>query len=237
MNRLTDVDLRQIITRLPRDVVDLLKTDPRLFVAGGFIRSVIAGETVNDVDVWGPDATTLDVAARLLNEKRKDARLHKTDNAITVLSQGRIPVQFITRWGFIFLEEAVKSFDFTVCAAAVRFNQRTSLWESSCHESFYPDLAAKRLTYCFPQRVEDCGGSMLRVIKYVRRGYNIQVLSLAGVVSRLVGGIEHIEALTDEVLRARVIGGKLREVDPLLVIDGIELVEEDEHGQGAGGRP
>lgn len=235
MNRLSDSDMRQIVTRLPRDVVELLKTDPRLFVAGGFIRSVIAGEQVNDVDVWGCDDTTLDVAARLLKEQRSDARLHKSENAITVLSQGRLPIQFITRWTFRTLEEVVQSFDFTVCAAAIRYNRGTGLWQSACHESFYPDLAARRLNYCFPQRIEDCGGSMLRVIKYVRRGYNIQVLSLAGVISRLIGGVDNIQSLTDEAMRARVIGGKLREVDPLLVVDGIELVTEDEHASAPKG--
>lgn len=50
---------------------------------------------------------------------------------------------------------------------------------------FYPDLAAKRLTYCAPKRIEEAGGSLLRVLKFYRRGYIIPLDSLAAVIARL----------------------------------------------------
>ena len=76
---------------------------------------------------------------------------------------------------------------------------------------------------------------MLRVIKYIKRGYNIQVPSLAGVVARFIAGlkisndsisiidsVEHI----NETWAAPILMALLREVDPLAFVDGIEMVDE-----------
>ena len=84
---------------------------------------------------------------------------------------------------------------------------------------FYEDLAAKRLRYTSPQRNEDAGGSMLRVLKFYQRGYRIPLNCLGAVVSRLVKGIDFdavsggTEATREKQI-AKVISGLLREVDP-----------------------
>ncbi len=57
-------DLHFVLARLPKDVHRLLTSHPgRMYLAGGFIRAVIAGETVNDIDLL---ATTQSSCARLL---------------------------------------------------------------------------------------------------------------------------------------------------------------------------
>ena len=224
MNELTNQDLHFVVSRLPKDVVKIVK-EHGLIIAGGFIRETISGGKVSDIDIFGPSAAQLKLAALLLNTDRK-GRLYETDNAITVLSPPRLPVQFIKRWLFSEPTSCVDSFDFTVCQAAVWFNEGT--WRSAISKGFYPDLAARRLVYTFPARDEDAGGSMLRLLKFVKRGYTIQSSSIAGVLSRMISRLSPDSDLKNEKWVAKVLTGLLREVDPLTVVDGIELVDEHE---------
>lgn len=232
-------DVHYVLSRLPRDVVNAMKTHPNdLFVAGGFIRAVIAGEDPNDIDLWGHDEKFLKAIINVLDAGRAAkgdrTKQHMTDNAITLLTSDRLPIQAITRWKFEGINELVESFDFTICQAAIRWNG--GAWEGVCGNDFYKDLAARRLTYTSPRRVEEAGGSLLRVIKYVQRGYRIQIESLAEVVARLASALK--EDKIGESWRfggdreqqiAFVLKGLLREVDPRLVVDGMEVI--DEHGQ------
>lgn len=65
----------------------------------------------------------------------------------------------------------------------------------------------------------------MRVRKFLGRGYNIQATSLGAVVSRVVSKVTNIDSLTEH-RRGEVIAGLLHEVDPLLVVDGLEPVNE-----------
>src|SRR3546814_11695537 len=68
---LTSNDLRFVAQRLPRDVRDLLKLHHgKLFLGGGFIRAVVAGETPNDIDLFGSDAEWLKNVASGLSAQR-----------------------------------------------------------------------------------------------------------------------------------------------------------------------
>lgn len=225
MSSLTQRDLQFVVRRLPRDVRDMLSGGP-FFVGGGFIRETIAGGEVKDIDVFGPDKGQLLYAATELADKR-EVKPHVTDNAITVLCPPRLPVQFITRWVFGTAEPLLASFDFTVCQAVVWFDRSEQLWRSEAAEGFYPDLAARRLVYTAPAREEEAGGSMMRVRKFLMRGYTIQADSLGAVIARVVSKVNNIGEL-NEHQRSEVIAGLLYEVDPLLVVDGLEPVNENE---------
>lgn len=230
MSALTAFDKRFVAERLPRDVRDLLKTyGPELHVAGGFIRSVIAGDEVKDIDLFGRDKAQLRNIAGALQALRPESKLHETDNALTLLTPNRLPVQFITRWTFDNASQLVDSFDFTVCQAAI-WRNRGGEWFTACGERFYIDLAGRRLHYTSPVREEEAGGSILRVIKLVRRGYSIQVDSLGRVIARLADAVDRQAQHGQDT--GTIIAGLLREVDPLLVIDGMEVV--DEHGSASG---
>ena len=221
MQYLRPQDLQFVVRRLPRDVREQMERYP-LFIGGGYIRETIAGVKPNDIDIFGPSADVLGMAAELLAQKR-GGRSHKTDNACTVLAPPRVPVQYITRWMYGDAEAVCQSFDFTVCQAVVY--RKAGLWCSVIADDFYADLAARRLVYTQPQREEAAGGSMLRVRKFLARGYNIQAQSLAGVIARVAGGVEDFARLS-EAQRAFAITGLLHEVDPLLVIDDIEPVND-----------
>lgn len=235
MAKLTKQDLNFVLSRVPRDVRELVKTKA-LFIAGGFIRSTIAGEKPSDVDLFGPSKEALKMVATEFALKRQ-ARLHETDNAFTILSGHRIPIQFIHRWTYGVGEEArlISEFDFTIAQAVIWAvevkvaGKSEWRWESLASDSFYSDLAARRLVYTYPKRDEDAGGSLLRALKFVKRGYSIQAASLAGVVARLLGAVRKIDKVYDsEDWATTVILGLLREVDPLIVVDGVDLVDEHE---------
>lgn len=224
MQGLQPFDRRFVAERLPRDIRNLLKTYAgHLFVGGGFIRAVVGNEQVNDIDLFGTDAAMLENIARGFQAQRPGSKMHVSKNAITLLTENRMPVQFITRWTFKNPADLVASFDFTVCQAAIWRNSLGE-WQSAIGDRFYTDLAGRRLHYTSPKREEEAGGSMLRVLKYVRRGYSIQVGSLGAVIARIaahpsVAGASESDAAADIALL-------LREVDPLRVIDGLEVIDE-----------
>lgn len=224
MNLLPE-DLNYIVNRLPTDVRKLIKKG-NIYLAGGFIRSCVANEQVNDIDLWGADAEQLKVTAQLFAGERK-VRCMMTDNACTILTNGRTPVQFITRWTYDDPVELAESFDYSIASAVIWYEKigLSGRWKSHCHEHFYADLAAKRLRYLFPVRNEDAGGSMLRMTKFLARGYRIAPESLAGLIARMNAGIKYDDFLTkDEHRQARVYAGLLREVDPLTIVDGCEVL-------------
>ena len=230
---LTRNDIRYVVQRLPRDIRELMTHNHgKVFVGGGFIRATIAGETPSDIDIFGHDKDYLTNLAENFASNRPGSKVHRTKNAITVLTPDRLPVQFITRWTFGHADDLVRSFDFTVCQAAIwrAGGQSNDPWRSSIGANFYVDLAGRRLVYTNPVRDEEAGGSLLRVIKYVKRGYSIQVTSLGGAVARLMSAMRESRFADQEP--GVVLGALLREVDPLLVIDGFEVVDDHEPVEG-----
>lgn len=226
MIKMNNTDLVWVMSRLPRDVQDVLNAPVYrgVMLGGGFIRETIAGNPVKDIDLFVPHKEmACDIANHLKAGRAGESRVHITDNAVTLLTQGRIPVQIITRWVFDSPEALLESFDFTVCRAVI--SNVGGVISGTVDNNFYCDLAARRLVYTYPNREEAPGGSMMRVRKFLSRGYNIQPQSLAGVISRIAGGVKNFESI-DEKERSFVIAGLLSEVDPLCVVDGIEFRED-----------
>ena len=233
-------DLHYVLARVPKDVRELVR-NRGLAIAGGFVRAVIAGEKPSDIDVWGPSKVALRAAAMELAGTR-GVRMHETHNAYTIVVGGRMAVQFVHRWCFgreplegpgrdedgTNLDALLNSFDFTVAQAGIQSLDRRA-WVGLVGERFYPDLASRRLYYVAPERHEDAGGSLLRVRKFLQRGYHIEIDSLARVAARLVMGVRHdVRGGENEGWLGKVMMGLLREVDPLMVVDGVELGEEPE---------
>lgn len=233
---LVDDDMARIISGIPRDLQHLLTQTRGLVLAGGCIRALVAGEPVSDFDLFGPNAAMMILASEALAQERRSkgylVSTVQTGNAITVLTLGRTPVQFITRWNFPDAETAVASFDFTVAQAAVWYRSSPSPspepvqpdgWQGICTQAFYPDLAARRLVYTAPVRDEDACGSLLRVRRFLAKGYTIQATSLAAAIARAVCGVPELKIAVNEAMAARLLAERIREVDPLRITDQVDL--------------
>lgn len=215
--KLNKEDLIWCLRRLPKSVFNYMEEKgPEITLAGGYIRSCITGEPINDIDLFTKDITTAEVASLRLS--LKEHRVSKTDNAYTIVRRGAPAIQIIHRWTYEKPEDIVPSFDFTIARAAIWYDG--SAWTSMCDEHYYEDIAAKRLRYCSPIRNEDAGGSMLRVLKFYQKGYRIPLDSLGAVISRLFQGVEPKgdggwdAIIDDEKYRTKILTGLLREVDP-----------------------
>lgn len=216
VNGLAWHDFQFALRRCPRELLALMKLplyEGEIFVGGGFLRSVVAGEPVNDIDIFVSDPKIAKaIAVELIcqrvyhrghtevNEEELIAahrRIHETDNALTLRCFHPV-LQIIHRWTFAAGPEVIQSFDFTICSACFWYGcvnnagekESDPAWQSACLGSFYPDLAAKRLVYRNPVREEEPGGSMLRVLKYYQKGYRIPLDSLANVITRLACGVK-----------------------------------------------
>lgn len=214
--RLNNYDMQFCIRRLPKRLKELMiKHGETVVVAGGYVRSIVAGEHISDIDVFAGNKEVSEKLAMELMYNKSD--LYKTDNAITVKSY-RIPIQFIYRWIYDNPLGVLQSFDFSICQAAIWYDLKAKKWSSQCADNFYPDLAAKRLVYLSPIRNEDAGGSLLRVLKYYQRGYRIPLDSFGAVLARLFESIEWDTTMAEHDI-ATLITGLLVEVDPAGFID------------------
>jgi hypothetical protein len=225
MNTLTPDDLRYIVGMMPAILRSQIKAH-KLMLAGGAIRSLILREKVNDWDLFGASAEQLAAATESLEATYAHrTRTIRSKNAYTITAAGRTPIQLITRWTYSAPEDLWRDFDFTIARAVIWCED--DKWKSATDPDYYADLAARRLRYRSPTRLEDAGGSMMRVLKFLRAGYIIAPEQLALVMARITGRIRWDHNMVTRDGGARVITALLREVDPLHIIDGLEVADTD----------
>ena len=187
MRKLDPKDLSWAVRLLPEEIVALMKRYPRqIILGGGYLRSTIANEKINDLDLFTSSPTSAKLFADLL-ASQVGRKVHETENAYSLRLPRGTFIQFIHRWTFSSPEALLQSFDFTIACAAIWVSGK---WVSLADDNFYSDLAAKRLVYRAPVRNEDAGGSLLRVLKYYQRGYRIPLDSLGRVLARTVSGLD-----------------------------------------------
>lgn len=186
-------DVERVLKALPEQVVRMLRMSG-LFLAGGFIRAIVAGEKPSDIDIFSSSKEEAERWSSILASSLEKGR-HSTPNAITIPHPGGA-IQFITRWLFNTAYEVTNSFDFTIAQALVCYDKVLNKWVGMCSEEFYPNTEKKVLRYTSPMREEDAAGSLLRVNKFLQRGYSISDEDLAKVVAR-VGHAADVEKLRD----------------------------------------
>src|SRR5271166_3977841 len=182
---LEDDDLKRVVCALPEKVREMMRRHPReVVVAGGFIRALVAGETVHDVDIFFPQEKGVKSWADDVNitYEAKEKHLYVEPSAKT----GDPELQLIWRYPFSQPYEVPDSFDYTVAKAAVWFEEgeekkKDSKFVGICHERFYRDLARKMLVYLCDRDVERVE-SIPRLLKYTKYGYSIAPDSLAELV-------------------------------------------------------
>lgn len=239
MRTLEKQDLQWALQRTPVPVLELMKRrGTRLLAAGGFLRSIIVNEKINDIDLFSP---TQEEAYSAAQELAGEDKIYITDNAYSVRLKRGMLAQFIHRWTFEKPEDMLNSFDFTIACGAFWYDPGMSNfadikegygWQSMIDDRFYADLAAKRLIYRSPTRNEDAGGSLLRVLKFYQRGYRIPLNSLGAVIARLVNAVDEAQIGSfpgnHEQKLAKVLTALLHEVDPAIDPDHIAHLPSDE---------
>jgi hypothetical protein len=214
------IDQRLVVSRLPDDVVELMR-EHKLFLAGGFIRAMLGEGKASDIDLFGPGGLDGMLPIAEAFQVARSGSLIRTERALTVLKSGMLPVQFIIGFPTDDPSALITRFDFTIAQVAIWYDG--GQWQSVASPDFYADLAARRLVYSGTNAITDVGGSLLRMRKFLTAGYSIQVPSLARLVARMSLNVDEFAAAPiDEAKAARVIEGLLRELDPN-VIPGQEV--------------
>lgn len=207
--RLLDEDLDKCVDQLPSGLKNVMMSPDaagKIFVAGGFIRSILRGEPVNDIDIY---AATDELAKRLL---RLGATIHRSEYATTlaqpsnafstfgsnVTKTSNVPMQVIKE---LYSDpiELIDSFDFSVCNAAIW--REKNQWKSVISLYFYPDLASKRIRYTRKDADPAPARTLTRLIKYIQKGYNAAPDVVAEISFRAVKDTGAVSILTKEMSR------------------------------------
>ena len=220
-------DLNYIVSAIPKMVRELMKSN-QLYLGGGFIRSMITGEKASDIDLFIPNEPTYllnSLISEFMDEHGDNYKI-KTKYAVTIVRRHLTPIQIITRWKYDDPVYLFNDFDFTIAQAVIWYYGNT--WLSAVSNYFYADLAAKRLRYTKPTREEDAGGSILRVMKFLRRGYKISPEALSDVIVQFLKGVGGDRSM-DRPDLSRIISGLMREVDPLRIDENNNVLLPDDN--------
>lgn len=193
MPELDPRDLLKVVNSLPKPLYTALsKRD--IYVCGGYIRAVVAGETPRDIDVFAKAPIDVDRATKDIGRSPK-----VSSNSHTVQLDSGPPIQFIISTYYPSAQDCIKSFDFTVCQAGVWCypnNKGEFKWHSVCSDRFYQDLASKRLAVNPDMDQIKAGSTMMRVLRYSKMGYTIGREDLAVVIAKMASG-KYDGAITD----------------------------------------
>jgi len=195
--------VKQIAAHLPEDVQRVLKRFPgQLIVAGGFVRDFLTEAKPKDVDLFATSEAVMERAIEDFDMNAVEYGFHTpTKNTVSFCSPGNPTVQFIKRSYYPTVEELIESFDFTICQSAIYWNGE---WVGICMPGFWEDVCDRVMHYTAPQREEDPGASLLRMVRFARRGYEIPEKDIAKVVGRFHGILagEPEEKATEKVKTA-----------------------------------
>jgi len=148
------------------------------FVAGGFVRDVIAGTVPRDLDVY---ARTHESASALETRLRQaEWFLDRMGMISTSWRNKRGQVVQVIKTDVESADECIRRFDLTICCASI--DLRTQ--ETFCGTTFVEDLNHKRLVMNQPAFPLD---TLRRVARFVSEGYTIssdQLLVLHGCILR-----------------------------------------------------
>lgn len=210
--KLHPYDLQKCIKNLPIELLMVMesKQAPKtMFIAGGYIRCTIQGEPIADIDVNVGEYEDHNVIVKALRgylPANTNLKLHSTDNACTI-HYFNPPIQIITGWVTQDPEQRCLNLDFTVCGAAFWYDNAASKWDSYCVESYYQDIASKRIVYQYPTRRENPGDSIMRIQKYIKKGFTIDKDNIAGILARFFnhmdgGSLKQEKDLNDKIYLA-----------------------------------
>jgi hypothetical protein len=187
---------------LPEDVTKLLQhIGSGICVAGGFCRDAFLGERPKDVDIFGTSEEVVREAIDWFGWNAKEYENGaKTANSVTFkprYDHEVQPVQFVERCFYPTHEELIESFDWSVCQCAVFYSHLSEKFEGICTKGFGSDIQAGTLHYTAPERDEDPGASILRMVKLTHRGFKPTEESIARCLGRFAAELVKQETYFD----------------------------------------
>lgn len=179
-----------VVDALPRDVRELLvEVGPKLMVAGGFPRDVMSAASPKDIDLFAVNKLDLEAAADLFDWTDQYSR-KRTANAITFKNHaGGLDVQFVIRDFRLDHYNTLLSFDYTICQVGV-YHDPDKGWVGIASEAFLVDFPNFEMHYTAPERDEDPGANVLRLLKFVSRGWKVGEADVAKVIGRFVSRLQ-----------------------------------------------
>jgi hypothetical protein len=180
--------VKMVVDKLPVELKNLCEYwgNP-IIIAGGFVRDVITGASGKDIDIFGVGAGVMAAASYDFNEAGYELRINA--NSYTYTKKDSIPIQFITRCYYENHEELINSFDWSICQAGVYFDSLANEWRGICSEQFWEDVLSNTMHYTAPDRDEDPGASVLRMMRFAERGYHVPEEDVAKCIGRMVAEI------------------------------------------------
>jgi hypothetical protein len=168
-------DIDKVVAALPPSVRALLETRP-LFLAGGFVRDVIAGRKPSDIDLFGPRAELEEAFDHVTWGTAGEVKLAKNTQTWMVKE---LPVQFVIGFPAYQPETLLDRFNFTVNKAVIWFERHlwgSGEWRSQCSPDFYADLAARKLVPC--KGLTNPAISLIKMAKHLGDGWTIDTKDL-----------------------------------------------------------
>lgn len=188
-----------IVKKIPEDVKRLLMHfGSGLCIAGGFCRDAFIGEEPKDIDIFAVSDELMREATLWFNVHTDSYQLEKDSlNSINFRPKHDFdpvyetlpPIQFVTRAHYHMHGELIQSFDWSICQIAVYWNTINEAWEGICTEKFGEDIQSGTLHYTAPERDEDPGASVLRMMRFTQRGWRPTEESIARCLGRFTSEV------------------------------------------------
>lgn len=173
-------ELTKIIRAVDQSLLSALKYyDSNIALGGESIRAILMGEDVEEYDIYikdYEDITPEDIINYL--EEWEQSLPYK--------------IKFIIR-EFNNIHDLIEGMDYTIDSAALTYNEGS--WLAYCNDNFYKDNALKNI------KCSEVGGvgALLKAIKYIKKGYTVNNVELAEILSQVVNssGINYEESNQD----------------------------------------
>lgn len=180
---LEDEDIKRVVYMLPEEIISMMKRHPgKVIVAGGFIRALVAGEDIRDLDIF---ITSEKEAKSWANEVDLDYEVKDKHLSTGPNEEFTYEIQTVWRYEFKHPYEIPEQFDYTVVKAAIWFDEGSKSklpnFIGICHERFYRDIARKALVFCCERDTERVT-SIPRLLRYTQYGYSMDTKSMAEVI-------------------------------------------------------
>lgn len=170
--------LREILSMATgRQIEDAADNAPRVWVAGGAIRSLIEGKRVRDWDLfsWEP-WTVIETLDRECDNSPLMHYLGENHRTKTYRHDDFGIIQVVHGIAFSTMKDTIEMFDFTICAAACDGNWLV------INERYFMDLAQRRLVV---QSLPAPLGTIRRALKFAGKGYKLCPTGLARILKEI----------------------------------------------------